>query len=80
MIQAEMKSLSPDHGRSAILSKESVHQLVSMGESRMFLRRKEPGSELCFGEVNLPLVKKRMGKKGERRDSLRNFQPTRAQR
>lgn len=76
MIQIEMKSLSPDHGRSAILSKE----LVSMGEARMSLRRKEPGSELCFGEVNLPLVKKRMGKKGDWRDSLRNFQPTRAQR
>ena len=68
MIQVEMNSLSPDHG-----CKESVHQLVSMGELRTLLRRKEPGSELCFGEVNLPLVKKRMGKKGDQRDTLRNF-------
>lgn len=64
MIQVEMKSLSPDHGCSAILSKESVRQLVSTGESRMFLRRKGSGSKLCFGEVNLPSVNKRMGKKG----------------
>lgn len=34
----------------------------------MFLNRDEPGSELCFGEVNPPLVKK-----SDQRESYQEF-------
>lgn len=39
----------------------------------MFLNRDEPGSELCFGEVNPPLVKKRVSKKSDQRESYQEF-------
>lgn len=39
----------------------------------MFLNRDEPGSELSFGEVNPPLVKKRVSKKSDQRESYQEF-------
>lgn len=39
----------------------------------MFLNIDEPGSELCFGEVNPPLVKKRVARKSDQRESYQEF-------
>lgn len=46
-----------------------MHCLESTEGSGIFLSREEPGSELCFGEVNPPLVRKRIGKKSDQRES-----------